>query len=654
MAHYEIVIPRRKRTVDVKAPSWAQLIDDLADRMIAALAEVLKTATKDEKTGHAFHGNQWTGGISGPKPTEAIGPNAKTKLRNLLESGHPFTKKELMEIAGITNESTFTSWIGMLKNPKYAGPKGALQVVKLADGSYQVQGLGNVVAEATAAVAQAKLPPHLEKLVPKMEKSASVKMQGAKAVVTEVHVPGYSPEPIPELTKELQAKADPVAAIAGSLGTPGAISTAEASAVYDKTIAGAQEDLVEMILAGKGDWKAQMLQFKQTKAAAMAKWAHSVHGTAYNPAPQALFKADSQLALDILAGGDKAAKAFPQWKLNTNAEKQGKFPAAPAPKALPKAKMAEPTSTAVTLMSQATPVKAKDYDSLVPKGFKEITAAEATSPKGFQAGIANLKTALTKEGEANAVANKKSVENRLRDRLKDKPNFQALVKRLGLVKEGHGSLEARLVSTWAGSSGDNNPLSVAVQLAARDAFSIPDHHIEKKALTALEKASHNEDDVYKNAMPHLNPNIKGLQHDELPVFKAALQEFVHAQYEETQALFKAQGRKEIYLARGMRVNHNVDINGPSAQLKLQPASSFSANYATAKAFAGPGGTVFITKVPVEQVMSTYVTGFGCTSEHEVVVLAHDKMRAFTVAKNYASSAKEATEHLAGMLKKKGA
>jgi hypothetical protein len=33
---------------------------------------------------------------------------------------------------------------------------------------------------------------------------------------------------------------------------------------------------------------------------------------------------------------------------------------------------------------------------------------------------------------------------------------------------------------------------------------------------------------------------------------------------------------------------------------------------------------------VQQVLSTYLTGFGCTGEHEVVVLAHNNLKAFTV------------------------
>jgi hypothetical protein len=68
------------------------------------------------------------------------------------------------------------------------------------------------------------------------------------------------------------------------------------------------------------------------------------------------------------------------------------------------------------------------------------------------------------------------------------------------------------------------------------------------------------------------------------------------------------------------------------KLKLQPASSFSTNLATASGFSG-GHSVFFAKVPASQVLSSYITGFGCTGEHEVVVLAHPDMTAVHVQHN---------------------
>jgi len=107
-----------------------------------------------------------------------------------------------------------------------------------------------------------------------------------------------------------------------------------------------------------------------------------------------------------------------------------------------------------------------------------------------------------------------------------------------------------------------------------------------------------------------------------------LQEFAHAQYENTQKMFKELGVDHVYLARGMKVKHSQKKE--ASKLKLQPASSFSTDYNMAKNFASSSGTVFLTKVPVSQVLSSFNTGFGCTNENEVVVLGHKQLKAFAV------------------------
>lgn len=124
-------------------------LDDLINRMMAALAEVTGQ-TLDADWKEELHkrdpDGKFTAGSGGAKvsrsegqPQEAVeGKNPKSRMRNLLASGKPFTKQQLMEQAGITNEKTFTSWISMMKNPKFAGKAGALNIVRNPDGTYQV------------------------------------------------------------------------------------------------------------------------------------------------------------------------------------------------------------------------------------------------------------------------------------------------------------------------------------------------------------------------------------------------------------------------------------------------------------------------------------------------------------------------------------
>jgi hypothetical protein len=160
----------------------ADLYRDLAERMLHAAAEVkARAVTKDEDKGHEFHGNQWTGGLGAkPKPTSVKSKTAKAAVHELLSTGHTFTKQELMDIAGVKTEKLFSDYMAMLKNPKYAGPAGALQIMSK-NGHYYV-----AMPDGTQAPAPPKdtfvmdpaldpefkkpaLPPHLQAAVAKYE-----------------------------------------------------------------------------------------------------------------------------------------------------------------------------------------------------------------------------------------------------------------------------------------------------------------------------------------------------------------------------------------------------------------------------------------------------------------------------------------------------
>ena len=93
--------------------------------------------------------NQVTG-----KPTSATAKGAKAGTHELLSSGHPFSMDELVKATGSSKASVMTA-LSDLKNPKYAGSKGALNIVKRADGSYHVQ---KSDAPAPAAKTQSKNP----------------------------------------------------------------------------------------------------------------------------------------------------------------------------------------------------------------------------------------------------------------------------------------------------------------------------------------------------------------------------------------------------------------------------------------------------------------------------------------------------------------
>lgn len=165
MAHIEIVIPRRrfvdKRVAKLAGAELVAAYEDLFARVAAALARL---GTKDSAQFEQKHPRGFAGrfGHSSGSPTPKPGKedlkatSVKGKLRELLGSGHPFTKQELMELASIEKESTLTTFLSDVRNPKYAGKEGVLNIVKLSDGRYQVvQGNGTPAPPLPAPVPKA-------------------------------------------------------------------------------------------------------------------------------------------------------------------------------------------------------------------------------------------------------------------------------------------------------------------------------------------------------------------------------------------------------------------------------------------------------------------------------------------------------------------
>lgn len=650
----------RGRAADSARPSLPALYEDLARRMVLALEEMAgrRGRTGDDLEGHQFHGNQYVKVASGPKPTKVQAKNVKDAVYELLTSGHAFSKEEFLEIVGPDlKPKKLVDYLAMLKNPKYAGAKGALSIAKNADGHFYVALEDGQPAPALPKEPEVS-PDLLKALAPHPHEKAVQGLAAPDGIkegndLTDV-MNAFSAPPAPAPAPVAPAPAKPAFTGHEALvaAHPGSMPKAEADKHYDEAMKAAYESMAASVKKG---YSAQIAAgaWKKSKASAMAAWATAVHGHAYDPKPQTVYKADEHLA-SVAGMGSPMMAAMIAWKHNTAQEKAGNFP--PKPAAAP----AAPVSTTamhhapVADMGHPAPVAPVDYHALMPSSFAPIGSADITGGK-FGKGIASFKNDLIASSAAgNAVVNKKTIEQDLRERLKDRPNFKALSKRLGLVKEGPGSLESRLIQAWAASSGDHHDVSVALQLAVRDAFGIPDGHIEKKALASLQAHAHDEAKVISAGIHSLNTNMTPLAAHEVPTAKAALMEFVHAQYDATQELLKKQGHDHVFLARGMKVSASHDPKDGPAALRLQPASSFSTSYATAKAFAGGGGTVFVTKVPRQQVLSTYVTGFGCTSEHEVVVLAHEKMKAYAVHASLASGHTQAQEHLAAQIGKAGA
>lgn len=119
--------PRRMRRSVQDAKVHSDPYAELTNRMMALLSDANKTT----------HDSEAAATVS-PKPTTVKATNAKHGVHELLSSGHPFTKSELVSVLGIKPELV-QAYLSMLKSPKHCGSKEALNIKKLPNGSYVVE-----------------------------------------------------------------------------------------------------------------------------------------------------------------------------------------------------------------------------------------------------------------------------------------------------------------------------------------------------------------------------------------------------------------------------------------------------------------------------------------------------------------------------------
>jgi hypothetical protein len=104
-------------------------------------------------------------------------------------------------------------------------------------------------------------------------------------------------------------------------------------------------------------------------------------------------------------------------------------------------------------------------------------------------------------------------------------------------------------------------------------------------------------------------------------------EFLRAMYDQTQAMFQEAGIREVVLYRGQTATQAelsaLSESGINIPLRPNAMESWSLDADVAKGFAvgrGAGGYVQAAVFPIERVLATPFTGYGCLNEKEVVVL----------------------------------
>jgi hypothetical protein len=639
------------------------------------LQRLLGKGTSDEAAGHPFHGNQWVE-VAGQKVNVSKTGTLKDKLMHLFTQGHKFTNQELATLLG-ESVDTIRSRLSKIKKET---PPGGLFLERSASGHWSLKQADGelptpvvpeaVEHEAETAISKAAKQALAPAPLPEPVSAVTVPQNAPEPQVYELMEP--VPEPIPtqltlaeKLLPELKEPTLPSAPLPKDKADNIYKATLE---LWGNQTAHAFPDASkvepEAVAALAQGWK-------NTKANAMAQWSANVHGTVKAPIKaQAVFKADEQLVKDLI-DGKPFDQAQADWKLNTAGEKAGTWPPDPDKEAVAEALKAHKAAEEAKAKADAeffVAAKKEAQEAALAEAYKEhaphfdvisdyvpddhIGILLHDFPSVYKSEITKLKSTLS-NGHTDKIGNKIGVQKGLEQELAESKPFQA-IKAQYAGKGSYASLEAELISEWAGSSGGHNATSNAAQLAIRDAFGMKQEHLYMGQLWHYTQHSGDEDKVYALSASQLG--IKYETPAQKATFRAGLRDFVRAQYNRTQAHLKDKGIDHVYVARGSGGHLGIDktTEASHGNITLQPASSFSANYGTARGTFSGGEAVYLVKVPASQVLSTYVTGYGCTNEHEVVVLAHPNLQAVRipagVGGHMTGSLEDAVNHVAATMK----
>ena len=173
-----------------------------------------------------------------------------------------------------------------------------------------------------------------------------------------------------------------------------------------------------------------------------------------------------------------------------------------------------------------------------------------------------------------------------------------------------------MVSTWAGSSGDNHTESVAMQRIAQELFGLDDAYMPGS-----------RDDDH----PLYRSEFDAAVEKSLARGTKGRRAFLQAMYDSTQEWLRDNDIEAIECYRGMRAypstkpmeriypwtDADVDEDG-FVHIAQQPMSSWAV--ANKRQAAGFGPYILSAIIPREKILATPATGYGCLGESEVVVI----------------------------------
>lgn len=194
------------------------------------------------------------------------------------------------------------------------------------------------------------------------------------------------------------------------------------------------------------------------------------------------------------------------------------------------------------------------------------------------------------------AACKIAIQKDLTERLKNHPAFKDLEPKPPMNLEPVGEWVKAKINLWADTAGDSSSEAVAMQRAVQEEFGLKDAELR---------------------------HLGWVDHPIDPEDMARNRAFVRAEYDATQAYLKNKGMTHISLFRGVK-DDDDELGYGHETVTTQPASSWTTDLDTALEFANSEVAghpkVLTTRVPISEVLSSAVTGRGCLSEQEYLVL----------------------------------
>lgn len=152
----------------------------------------------------------------------------------------------------------------------------------------------------------------------------------------------------------------------------------------------------------------------------------------------------------------------------------------------------------------------------------------------------------------------------------------------------------RVIDTWASSSNDNNPMSLATQITAAQEFNSPLSEWQKDKINLVS-----------------NGGLRPIEYDKDTAM------VLRASYEKTQEAFQSAGFSPDDTVTVYRGIYNLEVDG-EVDYKGNAVESWSISPKVAYEF-GAGGTVLAANVKVSDIVSSCISGMGCLTEAEVIV-----------------------------------